>query len=561
MDRRSFLRTSACAATSLAAGLGSRPATGEEGPGAVRRPNVVVIFADDLDFDEIGCFDPTAYPTYTGARMARDAMPAGPSWGVYPERPLTPHMDSLKRDGAMLDRFYMVCTVCTPSRYALLTGQHAGRSANIARLFPASEPACVEFNASIGLGQWTMPRAFRQAGYVTGAAGKWHTADWEAGQPGKVRPPICDAAGVEHGSQDPTDPENAARIRQAYEEGVQFIRETCDFDYAHGMQMGNAHELGLPSPMWIPEKGGCETNVEWSAAAAARFIEENKDRTFFLYFASGCPHGVFGDRFLEADPRATPEGMVDWHLESGCQPPRAGIRERLAAAGLGPEAAMPMWLDDGVGAVLRKLDEHGLRDNTIVVLTSDQQSRGKWTCYEGARVPAFVRWPRVIAPETVCDTPLASVDLLPTLLDACGIAAPGPDEALLDGRSFLPALQGRPMEERPVLIEMGYGRAVVSDGWKYIAVRPPAAVARELEGQDGYSYVGVRSNMLRDDEFPGFAEPDQLYNLREDLFEQRNLVGDRAYAEKLEEMKRKLADAVAKLPNAFGEFTAARGDA
>jgi len=351
MDRRSFLRTSAFAATGLAAGLGSRPATGEEGPGAVRRPNVVVIFADDLDFDEVGCFDPTAYPTYTGACMAGDAMPTGPSWGVYPERPLTPHMDSLKRDGALLDRFYMVCTVCTPSRYALLTGQHAGRSANIARLFPASEPACVEFNASIGLGQWTMPHAFRQAGYVTGAAGKWHTADWEAGGPGKVRPPICDAAGVEHGSQDPTEPENAARIRQAYDEGV------------------------------------------------------------------------------------------------------------------------------------------------------------------------------------------------------------------LDGRSFLPALQGRPMEERPVLIEMGYGRAVVSDGWQYIAVRLPEPVVQEMKAKGVYSYVGVRSEPLREDDFPEAAAPDQLYDLREDLFEQRNLAGDRAYAEKLEEMKRKLADAVAKLPNAFGEFTSTRGDA
>ena len=131
VNRREFIRLlGGTAALGLTGRLG--PAS-ESAPSPGGRPNVILIFTDDLDFDEIGVpgYDPVKFPTYTGANKLGLAPYNKNKWGFYPEPPPTPHIASLERDGMLFTRFHMVNTICMASRYALLTGQYCSRSESL----------------------------------------------------------------------------------------------------------------------------------------------------------------------------------------------------------------------------------------------------------------------------------------------------------------------------------------------------------------------------------------------------------------------------------------------
>jgi arylsulfatase A-like enzyme len=504
-----------------------------------RRPNVLVIFTDDHDFDEIA-----AVRRWSDASLA-GLSPKGPP-------PLTPHVDRLIGESMLFPQCHVGSVVCTPSRYCLLTGQYASRAASIAKRFPPHAAANVEFNTDIEPGQWHLGRGLAAAGYRTGFVGKWHNTDLNRSDL-VVRPPICDYRGIENGPQDPALPENVRRVREAYDRTVSYMRDAIGFDYVSSLYMGNANQLGLPKPLWQTEH-----NMEWFTAGAVRFLEEQRDATqpFFLYVAPNIPHGG-GKRFLEADPRATPEGLVDWHL--GVQPSREDVLRRVQEAGGDANRAWTTWLDDGIGVILEKLAELGLDDDTIVVLASDQQSDGKWTCYEGARVPLAIRWPGHIAAGRVDHALVSSVDIAATILDLCGVDWGDGITPLIDGRSIAPLTRGETLPERPVLIEMGYGRAVIADGHKYIAIRHPPEVTKKAdETGETPDFLG-RFGGKRDAEqmhrrWPAYGRSDQLYDLRNDPLEQRDLAGDPAHADTLAAMRAVLREALAPLPHAFGEF-------
>ncbi len=522
----------------------------EVGAPAPAKPNVLIIFTDDLDFDEVGAYNPLAYPSST-ADLAASGRARKPRSSVPP---LTPNINRLIGESMDFTQMRMVTTVCTPSRYSLLTGQFCSRSRSLQEKWPVSGPACVEFNTDILPGQWDLPRALHDAGYTTGIVGKWHLTETRNSDL-VVSPPISDYTGKPNGPQDPALPENADRVRAAYGRAVKYLHDEIGWDYASSIYMTNASQLGLPKPLWEHE-----SNMEWFTAGALKFLDQQKGGTkpFFLYFAPNIPHGGGGDRFARADPRATPEGLVDWHL--GVQPWREDVLRRVQEAGA--DNPWATWLDDGIGAILKKLDDLGLAENTIVIFSSDQQSRGKWTCYEGARVPFTVRWPGHVREGSRCDVPLAGIDVAPTLLELCGAPLPPATQAIVDGLSFAPCLTGGTVAARPVLIEMGFGRAVVSDGWKYIAIRFPEEMAEALRQKGGKFSSLVKP--LREgkksgeeastDRFPNFADPDQLYDLKADMLEQHNLANDPEHAGKLAEMKKLLADALAPLPHVFGEF-------
>jgi arylsulfatase A-like enzyme len=447
----------------------------------------------------------------------------------------------------------MASVVCTPSRYVLLTGQYASRSATLHQKHPPSTPANVEFNTDILPGQWHLARGMKAAGYTTGIVGKWHNTD-NRGKPYVVSPPICDYMGRENGPQDPLLPENERRVRAAYAAAVKHLHDDIGWDFVSSIYMNNANALGLPKPLWEHEN-----NMEWFTAGALKFLEQNKDRPFFLYFAPNVPHGGGGDRFAKTDPRGTPEGWVDWHL--GVQPARDDVIRRVKNAGLGTGLAWATWLDDGIGVILKKLDELKLTDNTIVIFSSDQQSLGKWSCYEGgARVPFTIRWPGYVAPGTVDATLLSSVDLVPTLLELAGGRPPPVSEAILDGRSFVPLLAGGTLAERTVLIEMGYGRAIIHDGWKYIAIRYPDEVLARVRAKNILpDYLGRPSEEFDRSRrvWTSYTAADQLYDLRADPMEQRNLADHPEHAPQCARMRRLLQQALAPLPNVFGEFKTA----
>lgn len=501
-----------------------------------RPPNILVIFTDDLDFEEVN-----ALADFSDAALAAKQNSA---------RVVTPNLDRLAGESLLFTQFRVASVVCTPSRYALLTGQLCSRSTSLRQKHPVSGPANVEFNTHILPGQWHIARGMREAGYTTGIVGKWHITELR-GTPLHIEPPISDHTGKPNGPQDPTLPENARRVREAYDASVKHLRDDIGWDFVSSIYMANANALGLPKPLWT-----AENNMEWLTAGALRFLDQQKDskKPFFLYFAPNIPHGG-GRNFLTADPRATPEGLVDWHL--GVQPSREDVLQRVKAADGDPKRAWATWLDDGIGVILKKLDDLGLAENTIVLFSSDQQSRGKWTCYEGARVPLTIRWPGKAKAGHRDDTPLSSIDVAPTLLDLAGGKLPAPETAIVDGRSFAPAITGEKVAERPVLIEMGYGRAILSGGWKYIAIRLPDEIEAKAQASGKRpDFLGRFGDKDKEDRkrWPSYGETDQLFDLKADPQEQNNLVADPAHAAKLAEMRALLTQALAPLPHVFGEF-------
>lgn len=497
------------------------------------KPNVIFIMTDDLDWEEI-----TALRPYSDYALAGKEAPK-------PKKVHTPNIDKLVGESLLLTQCHIASTVCTPARYCFLTAQHASRAHSIAKDFPAPKVPNIEFNVDIEQGQWHLGRGMAQAGYFTGIVGKWHNAD-KISHGYVVRPPISDFKGVERGPQDPTLPENVTKIRRAYDNAVKIMHEEQGFDFVSSVYLGNAFELGLPKVL-----SNCEHNMEWFTAGAVKFLDEQKasGKPFFLYFAPNVPHGG-SKRFLENDPRATPEGLVDWHLTA--QPSRQDALKRAKENGVQPDFAWATWLDDGIGVLMKKLADMGLADDTLIVFTTDQMTRGKWTCYQGVRVPVFIHWPGKVKPG-INSTVLSGMDVAPTILDLIGGELPQPDKAVLDGKSFAKLLDGEKFAERPLLIEMGYARAVIHEGWKYIATRLPADISRKtpvnLLGRPSGDKEQIPTHL-----FPSFGATDELFHLAKDPMEQTNLASDPAHAAKLAEMREKLKTLLKPLPHAFAEF-------
>lgn len=503
-SRREFLKAVGVGAAAVA----SNPNTILARVGqTARRPNVVFIYTDDQDFNEVGC--------YGGAV-------------------LTPHIDSLARDGIKFSRGYISAAVCTPSRFGSLTGQYASRSKHLQEQFPPGGPARIMWNTSLSDGEITLPAVLQQNGYKTGMVGKW----MQGAPKGK---PVNENA-------DHSAPEVVRQLKDNYDQLIAAIKSR-GFDYAASAYITNIPTIGLPLSLQ-------EHNMDWVTKGALDFIDQNKDHPFFLYMPTTLPHGPNNLKSLKSDPRITPVGMLPRQLD--VQPSRKSVLERSRAAGVADRLIPFTWLDDGVGAVLKRLDDLELAENTVVIFVSDHQSRGKLCCYEGARVPFLVRWKGVIEGGLECDELISNVDLAPTIFDICGITPPR--EMHLDGRSFLPLLKGgKPADWRDSLyLEITYTRAVVSDdGWKYIALRYPEEVQKSVDGgnrrefsQDGSKNIRYRA----DQHFPAYFDYDQLYNLKQDPQEQINLADNPRYEAKLGQMKAVLKEYCADLPHTFGEF-------
>lgn len=552
--RRRFMQQVGAGAAALALG----GATARAAPKT--KPNIVLFYFDDLDFDEIGEYDPVAFPTYSGASelgLFREDMNP---WLAYFDCPAihTPHIDGLARDGARFERFYITSAICSPSRYALLTGRYACRSDGVCADYPPGGPVNIVQNAHLGPEEQSIGKQMKAQGYTTGIVGKWHNSDWDGPYSGRVQGVAAD--------DDPRDPEVAAKIRETYDRGAAYIRERHGFDYAERLYLQNKEALGIPTSLQVH-------NMEWLVEGALEFLEVQDDDPFFLYFASSAPHGWVGSGdFLNTDPLATPAGMLDAPPKG--MPSREDTARRAREAGATGRLMEATWLDDAVGAVLGKLDEMGVADNTLVLFISDHQNRGKETLYEGTHVPALARWPGRIQPGTRVNALCANIDVAPTLLDAAG-ADPSAAATPFDGRSFLPLLTGgadaRDAREG-LLLEVGYARAVVAGDWKYIALRYPETLAEKIDAAEPntYSWDGVARRVRQatrwdaegavqtpygaHKDFPGYFDRDQLYDLREDPYEQKNLAEDPEHAEKLAEMRALMTTLSADLPHAFGEF-------
>ena len=349
-----------------------------------RPPNVVLIVADDLGYGDLGSY---------GAQTIR-----------------TPNIDGLAAAGVRFTDFYSSAPVCSPSRAGLLTGRYPVRTGITYIIMPSEASlgarlslALATLGTRLGSSRFhdsfvnglpdseiTLAEALKVAGYATGLVGKWHLGDF-------------------------------AHDRR-------FLPTRHGFDFFEGIPHSNDE---FPVPMWrndqelIPDLGLEQEQVSADfTRAAVAFIDRNRERPFFLYFATKDVHQPFF--------------------------PGARFRGRSAAGRYGDAAEE---LDGSVGEVLRALDERGLRERTLVIFTSDN---GPWyqgstrglrgrtgMCWEGGqRVPLIVSLPGRLPSGATIATPAMNIDLFPTILHLAGLELP--DDRTIDGRDLWSVMRGEP---------------------------------------------------------------------------------------------------------------------
>lgn len=332
---------------------------------AGRKPNVLIFLADDSGWGDY---------SFNGNTNLR-----------------TPHIDSLGRDGAVLDRFY-VCAVCSPTRAEFLTGRYHART-GVRGVSTGLE--------RLNLDEKTVADAFKAAGYATGAFGKWH-----------------------NGSQWPYHP-NAR-----------------GFDEYYGFTSGHWGEYFDPplehNGQPVRGKGFIADDL---ASHAIEFIEKNRAKPFFCYVPFNTPHS----------PWAVPQEY--WQRFSGKELAlRAAATEAENLAQTRCALAMMENLDANVGRVLQRLEDLKLSDNTIVIYFSDNgpnswrwngglKGRKGTTDEGGLRSAFFIRWPGKIKAGTAVKEIAGAIDLLPTLTAMTAVARVG--DKPLDGRDLSPLLLGR----------------------------------------------------------------------------------------------------------------------
>lgn len=332
---------------------------------AANRPNVVVILTDDQGWGDLSVHGNTNLST--------------------------PHIDSLARDGALFDRFF-VCPVCSPTRAEFLTGRYHPRG-NVWNVSTGGE--------RLDLDERTIADAFKAAGYATGAFGKWH-----------------------NGTQYPYHP-NARGFDEYY-----------GFCSGH---WGDYFDAPLEHNGKIVQGRGFI--IDDLTDHALQFMEANREQPFFCYLPYNTPHTPmqvpdrFYDKFKNAELKLKHSG------------PQAEDPKMTLAA-----LAMCENIDWNVGRVLSKLDALHLADNTIVVYFSDNGPNSwRWnggmkgrkgsTDEGGVRSPLLMRWPGKIAAGTKVAQIAGAIDLLPTLAELSGIAVAG--DKPLDGASVVPLLTGK----------------------------------------------------------------------------------------------------------------------
>jgi arylsulfatase A-like enzyme len=359
---------------------------------AAERPNVVFIFSDDHAAHALGAY---------GGQLAK----------LDP----TPHLDQLAAQGMRFSRAFVTNSICTPSRATLLTGKYSHH--NGVPVFNPIDPKQPVFTT-----------ALQQAGYHTAIIGKWHLGtdpvgfdDWEIlpGQGAYWNPMLYTAQGKRkyegHTSQVITD--------LAIQRLETFGKQEPFFLMVH-------HKA--PHRNWQP---------------APQHAAKYKDLTI------PEPETLFDDYATRGDGLRTQQQSIarDLNRTDLKQDPPPGLSgddltrwkyQRYMQDYL----ACVQGVDDSVGQIVKWLDEHGLKDNTVVFYTSDQGFYlGEHGMYdkrfmyeESLRVPLIVRWPKVIKPGTVSDAMVNNCDFAPTLLDLAGAPVP----ADMQGRSLVPLFRG-----------------------------------------------------------------------------------------------------------------------
>jgi arylsulfatase A-like enzyme len=483
MDRRHFL-------TSVA-GAGLAPQLFAQ---ARTKPNIVLIYADDVGYGDLSCY---------GATRVR-----------------TPNLDRLAAGGVRFTNAHSTSATCTPSRYSLLTGEYAWRKRGTGVL-PGDASLIVPTDRE------TLPAMLQKQGYRTGVVGKWHlgmgsgNVDWN----GEIRPGplevgfdysfIMPATGdrvpcvyVEDRRVVNLDPKDPIRIDYTKPIGSEPTgRQNPELlrvhpSHGHDMAIVNGvsrigYMTGGKSALWVDED-----MADAFARKGANFIAQNKARPFFLYFATH-----------------------DIHV------PRLPNKRFAGKTQMGPRGDAIVELDWTVGQVLGALDRNGLTRNTLVIFSSDNGPvvddgykddavaklgahrpagplrGGKYSKFDaGTRVPMLVRWPGRAKPDTQSGALFSQVDLYASLGAIAG-AKPAAGAAP-DSLEHSPALTGQDQKGRDWLVEHAGTLTLIEGNWKLI---PPN------QGQK----VQVNTNTET-----GNDPAPQLYDLSKDVGEKTNLAAE-----------------------------------
>ena len=462
-----------------------------------------------------------------------------PETSPYGGNVLTPNLDRLAAEGMLFNNAYVTSTVCTPSRYTMLTGRYAGSSTakEFLTFFPKGRQSMPGFNVSLEQDNMNVGNVLARNGYATGFVGKYHVGlEHDEGffkEAGLFNIP----KNIEY-----TDELNQHKYRN--EKIHRKLIKDRGFTWAKNIYWGNLKD---------PFKGH---NPEWTTAAAIEFIEEHKDQPFYLHVCSTLLHGPNGEwhNSLLNRELVTGEGMIEKPIKS--QPSRASVMKRIKAAGLTENEAGYLWMDDGIGVILDKLDELGIADNTIFLFVSDHGSSGKGSLFrtKGMEVPCIVRWPNGIKAGTVCDELLQSTDFVPTWLEVAG--AEIPKGYHLDGISLAPLFKNPNQPYRDYVFgEMGGARSIKTKDWNLITLRYPKDIIayedRKLKQLTGLSGGISRAGYTHKDAF----DTDQLYHIGRDPGEQVNLAGDPEHAIQLKKMMRTLSAVLEGFPDhPYGEL-------
>ena len=453
------------------------------------KPNILVILADDLGYGDIGCY---------GATKVK-----------------TPHIDKLAADGLRFLDAHAPSSTCTPTRYALLTGEYAWRKKGTGVL-PGDASLIID------PARPTLPSVMKSAGYTTGCIGKWHLGlgngdvDWNT----EVKPGP-NQLGFDYSF---IMPATGDRVPCVYLENGRVVGlDTNDpIHVSYNKLIGNEptgrqHPEMLKMKLSLGHDGTIVDGISrigfmsggksalWKdtdladtlAKKAIGFVEQNKDHPFFLYLATH-----------------------DIHV------PRVPHQRFQGTSQCGVRGDVIQQLDGAVGDVLAALDRLKLSDNTIVIFTSDNGPvvddgyadgaardlnghkpagvlrGGKYSIYEGGtRVPFIVRWPGHVKSGTTSDALVCLVDFMASFAALTGVSVPangGPDSL-----NTMPAFLGDSKTGRETLVEHSGGIALREGAWKFI----PGGKVKKNANPEAH---------------------EQLYDLAKDPGENKNVIGKHA---------------------------------
>lgn len=383
----------------------------------------------------------------------------------------TPNLDQMAAEGMRFTQHYAGSTVCAPSRCSLLTGLHTGHT------FIRGNREIEGYQLAIPAGTQTIATLLKQAGYNTGLVGKWGL-----------------------GGPDTTGHPN----KQGFDYFYGYLGQVQAHFYYPPFLWENDNKIELP--------GNTDSKKETFShdllsEKALEFIEKNKNDQFFLYLAYTIPHAEL----------AAPEDSINDYKDQFDETPYIGRHYGSQPTPRAAYAAMVSRMDRDVGKILNLLKQLGVDNNSIVCFTSDNgpHSEGgndpaifnssgpmrgiKRDLYEGGiRVPFIVRWPGKIKAGAVSDHVSAFWDLLPTCCEISGFDPP----ANVDGISFYPELLGKKQDRHPYLY------------WEF----------HERDGK-----LAVRMGDWKAVKLNIKTEPDravELYNLKEDIHEDRDVAGE-----------------------------------